>query len=220
MINLFCGYDYREAVGFHVFVASVLASASEPVAITRLHASGMAAGSNAFTHSRFLVPHMMGYKGYAIFADACDMLCREDIAQLNAECDTRYAVQVVKHSYKTQHPLKYRGTDMQCPNRDYERKNWASLMIINCAHPQWRFIDPVSVAGMRSLDLLQLSWLHDVEIGELPDKWNRIVDEGQSVEGAALLHWTAGIPAFSVYEHAPGAAIWRAYRDAMLNATD
>lgn len=220
MINLFCGYDHRESVGFHVFIASVIASATVPVAITRLGARGMAEGSNSFTHSRFIVPYLTGYKGYAIFADASDMLCREDIALLAAECDTRYAVQVVKHSYQTRHPLKYRGTDMQCPNRDYPRKNWASLMLMNCAHPRWREITPETATAMRSLDLLQFAWMHDSEIGELPDRWNRLADEGQAIEDAALLHWTAGIPAFPYYREAPGSAIWHAYHRAMLNATE
>jgi hypothetical protein len=48
----------------------------------------------------------------------------------------------------------------------------------------------------------------------LPDHWNRLVDEGQAVEGASVLHWTAGIPGFDYYRDAPGAAAW--HRQARL----
>lgn len=216
MINLFCGWDRRESIGFHVFVASVLANASCPVAISRMGTRGLLhTGSNDFTFSRFLVPHAMGFKGRAIFADASDMLMLGDIAELDALFDERHAVQVVKHAYKTRNPLKYIGTDMQCPNRDYPRKNWASLMLINCAHEAWCEMTPETVNALSEAPavLLGLDWLTPAEVGELPDKWNRLADEGQPIEGAALLHWTAGIPAFKHYRDAPGADIWRAYRD-------
>lgn len=222
MINLFCGFDERESVGFHVFVSSVLRYASEPVAIKRIDDRGLPVGSNSFTFSRFLVPYLMGFKGHAIFADAADMLMLGDIAYLWAERDDRYAVQVVKHSYRTRNPQKYIGTDMQCPNRDYARKNWASLMLINCAHPVWRQMTPEHVAAYSEapVSLLSLQWIEPYDIGELPNRWNRLVDEGQSVEGASLLHWTAGIPAFAHYRQAPGASFWHDAHAHMTQASD
>lgn len=215
MINLYCGWDRRESVGFHVFICSVLARASQAVAITRMAEGVMPYGSNAFTYSRFLVPHMQGFKGRAIFADASDMLLLEDIAQLDALFDPRYAVQVVKHEYRTRNLQKYIGTDMQCPNRDYPRKNWASLMLINCEHPAWAQMTPERIEAMSEAPavLLGLQWISPEVIGELPARWNCLADEGQPVEGAALLHWTAGIPAFSHYQNAPGAELWHACRE-------
>lgn len=214
MIHLFCGHDPREAIGFHVFLSSVIQHASEPVAIHPLGASTMPTGSNDFTLSRFLVPWLMGFKGRAIFADASDMLMLGDIAELDRLFDESKAVQVVKHDYKTRNPIKYLGTSLQCPNRDYHRKNWASLMLINCEHPAWQGMTPHVVEAARPLDLLQLSFIPDEAVGELPSEWNAIVDEGQA-EGK-LNHWTAGIPAFPHYKNAPGADKWRARLDTLL----
>lgn len=216
MIHIFCGYDSREAIGWHVFVHSVLARTSAPVATHRLDACGLPQGTNAFTLSRFLVPWIMGFRGHAVFADAADMLILADIAELDALFDPALAVQLVRHDYRTRNPVKYLGTSMQCPNRDYLRKNWASLMLINCEHPAWRACTPASLASMPMIDALQLRHIDDAAIGTLPDRWNRLVDEGQDVDGAALLHWTAGIPAFPHYRSAPGADLWFAERDAML----
>ena len=217
MIHLFCGYDARESIGFHVFVSSVLRNCSVPVAIQRIDSMGQRCGSNEFTFSRFLVAYAMGFKGWAIFADASDMLLRGDLAELAKLYDPSKALQCVKHEYKTRNSIKYIGTDMQCFNRNYPRKNWASLMLINCEHPSWRAFTPQYVAAMSEAPsaLLGLKLFPEDEIGGLPAKWNCLVDEGQEHEGAALLHWTAGIPAFKHYADAPCAAVWRAYRDVM-----
>jgi hypothetical protein len=211
VIHLFCGYDRREAVGFHVFVASVLDRASVPVAIHPLDASALPEGTNSFTFSRFLVPWFMGFNGRAIFADACDMLMLADVADLDALFDPDKAVQVVRQDYRTRNPVKYRGTEMECPNIDYERKNWASLMLVNCEHAAWSGMTPERVREFATVptQLLGLRWMPDAAVGFLPDSWNRLVDEGQPTEGADLMHWTAGIPAFDHYRDAPGADAWR-----------
>lgn len=218
MIRLFCGYDEREAIGFHVFVASVMQHASQPVQIVALDSRGLPdVGSNAFTLSRFLVPWLCDFKGRAIFCDASDMLMCDDIARLDALFDPECAVQVVQHeTYRTRHRIKYVGTSMQCPNLDYPRKNWASVMLMNCEHAAWAGVDPtwLSSDAMKPVQFLDLKWVQN--IGALPDRWNRLVDEGRPVEGAALLHWTAGIPAFPHYHSAPGADLWRSQRDRML----
>jgi hypothetical protein len=205
MLKLFCGYDPREAIGFHVFTHSVIRRASAPIEITPLASMGLGEGSNAFTLSRFLVPKLCDFKGHAIFTDACDMLCMGDIAELDALFDPRYAVQVVKHpAYKTQHRTKYRGTGMECPNMNYDRKNWASVMLVNCEHPAWR----IDIAELLPVDLLTLKFIADADIGELPAEWNRLVDEGHPNDDAKILHWTAGVPAFDYYTSAPGADLW------------
>lgn len=207
MIHLFCGYDRREAIGFHVFVHSVLARTSAPVSIVPLSAMGLPEGSNAFTQSRFLVPRLMGYRGHAIFADASDMLALGDLAELDALFDPAFALQVVKHpDYRTRHKTKYRGTAMECPNMNYRRKNWASVAIFNCEHPIWQTFEP---GGFR---MLELDFLPDELIGELPPQWNRLADEGQPVEDAKVLHFTAGVPAFEFYRASPGADHWHAAR--------
>lgn len=214
MIKLFCGYDHRESIGWHVFVHSVISRATAPVEIVPLAAMGLKQGSNAFTLSRFLIPYLCGFQGHAIFMDASDMLVRGDVADLYRMTNSNCAVQVVKHpDYKTKHRTKYRGTDMECPNTDYSRKNWASVMLINCEHPDWSRFTPDYVAAQPMIDLLQLK--HCQTIGEIPDHWNRLVDEGQELDGAKLIHWTAGGPFFELYRDAPGAGLWNEERKAM-----
>lgn len=210
MINLFCGYDKREAIGFHVFLHSVITRATKPIAIINLSAMGLPEGSNAFTQSRFLVPQLMEFNGHAIFVDASDMLMLGDVAELDAMFDPAFAIQVVKHApYKTRHKTKYRGTAMECPNLNYPRKNWMSCAIFHCEHPFWR---EFKIEGFR---MLELDFLPDELIGELPAQWNRLVDEGQPGDDAKLIHFTAGIPAFDLYRDAPFADRWHAARKDM-----
>jgi hypothetical protein len=187
MIDLFCGYDKREAVGFHTFCASVMERASKTVSIHPLAAMGLPEGSNSFTISRFLVPYLMGFRGRAIFADACDMLMLADVAELDSLFDAKYAVQVVKHGdYTSQHERKYIGTEMECDQSNYSRKNWASLMMINCEHSAWFAMTPKMLSMADPIDLLQFKLFEDKEIGSLPSEWNVLIDEGPRRQGASL----------------------------------
>lgn len=217
MINLFCGYDAREAVGFHTFCHSVISRASKPVRIVPLASMGLPQGSNSFTLSRFLVPYLMGFSGRAIFADACDMLMLGDVAELDGLFNPMCAVQVVKHpDYLSQHERKYVGTEMECEQTNYPRKNWASLMLVNCGHRDWVGMVPEVVRRRGAMDLLQFA--HTERIGELPPEWNVLIDEGQDQAGAKLLHWTAGIPTFRHYRNARASADWFAEHEAMTGA--
>ena len=45
--------------------------------------------STAFSFTRFLIPHLMNYQGWALFMD-CDMLCRSDIKALWDQRDDRF----------------------------------------------------------------------------------------------------------------------------------
>lgn len=209
MIDLFCGYDEREAIGFHVFAQSVIKRATQPLSLRPLASMGLPHGSNTFTLSRFLVPYLMNFKGHAIFVDACDMLMLGDVAELDSLFDQAYAAQVVKHpDYQSAHERKYVGTEMECQQSNYTRKNWASCMLINCEHVGWSEFTPERIARTPALQLLQLHNLLDEEIGALPAAWNILIDEGQERQGAKVLHWTAGLPTFAHYRNARASADW------------
>src|SRR5689334_10766418 len=87
MIRVFIGYDSRETVAYGVLAHSINRHASQPVAIAPVML-GQLEGvfqreknplqSTEFSFSRFLVPYLCGYQGWAVFMD-CDMLVREDI---------------------------------------------------------------------------------------------------------------------------------------------
>ena len=207
MIPLFAGFDKREEIGYHTFCSSVIENASEPVSICPV-GGGQRDGSNAFTYSRFLIPYLQEYRGMAIFADGSDMVMRGDIAELWRMRNPFLAVQVVKHDYKTKHPRKYLGTSMEAANEDYPRKNWSSLMIINCAHFAWRDLNPETLKEMSGKCLHRFGFIPERFIGELPVEWNWLADEyGENAE-AKLLHWTAGIPEFESYAHTPHSSEW------------
>jgi hypothetical protein len=217
MIPIYTGFDRREEVGWHTFAASVMHRTTAAVGFIPL-SGPQRNGSNAFTYTRFLVPFLQKYEGWAIFADACDMVCLADIADLWALRDARYAVQVVKHDYQTKHPIKYVGTEMESPNVDYPKKNWASLMLINCEHKAWRRLEIVE-AMERPEDMIRLLFLHEDEIGELPAVWNWLADERDDNPSAKIVHWTAGIPAFPHYAFAPMADLWAAEAVRVTHAT-
>jgi lipopolysaccharide biosynthesis glycosyltransferase len=210
MIRLFVGFDQREAVAFHTFCQSVIETTSMPVAITPLALPNLAGyrethsdGSNAFIYSRFLTPYLSGFQGWAIFADG-DMICRSDLAGLWQLRDERYALQVVKHDYKTKAPVKYLGNK----NENYPRKNWSSLMLIQCGHPKHRILTPEFLQGQSGKFLHRFEWLADEDIGELPMSWNWLTTEYDDRPDADLLHYTLGTPCFRDYADAPMAEVW------------
>lgn len=214
MIKLFCGFDRREEPGLHVFISSVLHRASKPVAFTPITSMGLKQGSNEFTLSRFQVARLCRFSGRAIFCDGSDMLALADLADLDSLFDSRYAVQVVKHpAYISQHRRKYVGTELECDQSNYSRKNWASVMLVNCEHYAWKEFQKYLVEA-EPLGVLQFKFLDDELIGSLAPEWNVLVDEGQDHEDARLLHWTAGIPHFPHYSGAKYAESWFAARDA------
>lgn len=211
MLHLFFGHEDRAEAGTHAFLHSVIAHAREPVAvtpITRLAALDQPEGTNAFTFRRFLVPWMLRWSGLALFVDGADMLCRADVNEILQHLNLSKAVQVVKHDYRTRHARKYLGSAMEADNEDYERKQWASVMLINCSHFGWRQVTPEFVRRAKPLDLLQLRFIDDNRIGELPIEWNWLVDEFGENQDAKLLHWTAGIPGIRGHADAPMAHEW------------
>jgi hypothetical protein len=226
MIRLFIGHDDREAVGTHVFLSSVMRHTTQPVAVTPLHLPMLTGyreshedGTNAFIYSRFLVPYLCDYQGWALFADGADMLCRGDLSELWEMRDHWKAVQVVKHDYMTKHPRKYVGTRMEAPNRSYHRKNWSSLMLINCAHYAWRKLNPTTIANATGEFLHGFEFMQDEVIGALPPEWNWLDEYGPNAD-AKLFHHTVGVPGFPHYKDAPHADEWFAELKHVTHATD
>jgi hypothetical protein len=200
-LELFLGYDKREAIGFHACVQSIIATGTENVAIHPLQGY-QRDGTNAFIYARFLVPMLCGYEGTAIFADGSDMIFLRDVREaLHFHIDEgNPPVSVVKREYKTRHKRKYIGTSMESDNRDYPRKNWSSLIVFNCGHPRNRILTQDFVDGNSGADLHRFCWLMDSEIGALPLRWNVLIGEdGENENDPAVLHYTLGIPAFTHY---------------------
>ena len=218
-IRVFIGYDTREAAAFSVLAHSIHARASQPVSIAPVRLSQLQGvfrrdvnplQSTQFSFSRFLTPWLCDYAGWAVFMD-CDMLVLDDIARLWALRDERYAVQVVKHEHVPREQVKFLGA----VQTKYEKKNWSSVMLLNCA--RCGALSPDYVNRASGLDLHQFKWLEgDHLIGELPSKWNHLVGYDAPRRDASLVHFTTGGPYFEEYRDCEYAAEWFAERDEML----
>jgi len=212
LIILFVGYDERESVVFHTFNQSVLDHTTYPVSITPLHESmlgcfdGQRDGTNRFVYSRYLVPDLMDFQGWALFCDG-DMIVLGDLVELWALRDPTKAVQVVKHNYKTSSSRKYVGTPIEDKNVDYPRKNWSSVVLWNCGHPSNGCLTREYVERTGPEVLHRFKWLRDSEIGALPIEWNMLVNEVEC-ENPKLVHYTLGCPGIEGYEDCPHAQTW------------
>jgi len=201
-IKMFIGFDQVESVAYYVFENSIQRNTSIPVAITPIRLSQLKnvlvrprhpLQSNEFAFSRWLVPYLCDYKGWAIFAD-CDMLCRSDLKELWDLRDDKYSVMVVKHNHKPKETVKYLDT-AQLP---YERKNWSSVMMFNCA--KCKTLTPEYVNTASGLDLHQFKWLPGEEdIGTLPREWNHLVGYDDPTHKVKIAHFTIGGPYFNEF---------------------
>ena len=221
MINIFIGYDHREAIAYHVCANSIIRHSSKPISFMPLALNNMqdyqethTDGSNQFIYSRFLVPHLMEYKGWAIFMDG-DMLVRDDIEKLWALRDDSKAVMVVEHDYKTKMTEKY----LSAKNENYPRKNWSSVILWNCGHAANKEVTPEFIENATGAQLHRFTWLSDDLIGELPKVWNWLPDELGANQDAKLLHYTLGTPSFHDFATTPMGDEWhreRIYTDYCL----
>ncbi len=219
-IRIFIGYDPREAVAYHVLSQSILSRSSQPVTITPLALQNMrtlltrerhSLQSTDFAFSRFLTPYLAGYEGFAIFMD-CDMLVLDDIANLWQLRDARYAVQVVQHDYVPKSQKKF----LQQTQTVYEKKNWSSVMLMNCS--KCRALTTEYVNTATGLDLHRFHWLeNEALIGELPVRWNYLVGEYAYIDPKHIsnLHFTQGGPYFDAYAQCDYADLWFAEQAAM-----
>lgn len=221
MINLWVGYDPNEAAGYHTFCHSVLTRASEPVAIHPIARNTFAwwkrqgedNGATEFSFARFMIPYLQGYRGHAIFMDGADMLCLADIAELWAMRDPRYAVQCVQHDPYVVHPSKMWNQR----NEWYPRKNWSSVMLMNCDYHHAHKLTPESVSQATGAYLHRFAWTSEERIGAIQPEWNVLVGH-QPIEGAKVLHFTNGLS--PIHPSDPVAdALWNKERAAMNHVT-
>ena len=213
-IPVYIGYDPREAVAFHTCANSIIRHASQPVAIVPValnlfsdYKETHTDGSNHFIYTRFLVPHLQEYTGWAIFIDG-DMIVRDDIVKLWELQNLYMDVMVVKHDYQTRMPVKYLGSR----NEDYPRKNWSSVILWNCNSFPNRQLTPKFIQKSTGSELHRFSWLEDSRIGELPPEWNWLPDEYGPNPAAKLLHYTLGTPCFHEFADTPMADEWHKER--------
>jgi hypothetical protein len=221
MIRVFIGYDQRTTVAWYVFAHSIISRSSLPLAITPLSLQNLGRlmwrernplQSTDFAFSRFLTPHLSGFEGWSIFMDN-DMLMLDDIAKLWALRDDRYAVLCVKHAASEQPSTKFLNT----PQTAYAKKNWSSVMLFNNA--RCRALTPEYVNTASGLELHQFKWLESEDlIGEIPHRWNHLVDQDGASAEVANAHFTLGGPYFAEHADCEYSETWRGERERLLHA--
>ena len=216
MINCFIGYDSREKVAFNTLAYSILRNSTKPVSITPIYLPNLRddfvrernnLSSTEFSFSRFMVPHLMNYKGWGVFMD-CDQLMLGDIAELWRLRDDKYAVQLCKHNYTPKEDKKFLGQ----VQTKYDKKNWSSFMLMNCN--KCHELTPDYVNSATGLQLHQFKWLESEDlIGDLPLEWNWLVDEpGYNTKSKVNnIHFTKGGPWFKEYAHCSYSETWNEY---------
>ena len=214
MINVFIGYDTKEKVAFNVLSYSILKNSTKPVSITPIYLENIKddfirernnLSSTEFSFSRFIVPHLMNYQGWALFMD-CDMLMTADINELWRLRDDSYAVQVCKHDYEPKHNEKFLGQ----VQTKYEKKNWSSFMLLNCK--KCTTLTPDYIMKASGLELHQFKWLESEDlIGNLPLEWNWLAGEYEDKSDVKCVHYTEGGPWFTEYVNCNYSEEWRSY---------
>lgn len=216
-MKIFVGYDDREPEAYHVLVNSIKRQTKERVDILPLkHRELRKKGyftrpwridayeglyydgiddrpfSTQFSHTRFLVPKLCNYDGWALFLD-CDMLFLSDIKELWEKRDSNFAVQVVKHTHKPKNERKM--DDM--PQSRYRRKNWSSFMLLNCSHARNRALTPEIVSTKPGEWLHNFGWLEEGDIGHLGYEYNWIEETSPAMKRPKVVHYTNGGPWFT-----------------------
>jgi lipopolysaccharide biosynthesis glycosyltransferase len=188
-LRVFIGYDARQPISYTVLQYSIVKNSSKPVSLAALnikHSPGLRCGLTPFTFSRFLVPYLCNYEGWALFLDI-DILVKGDIAELFSFADDKYAVMVSKN--------------------EKHRFEWASVMLFNCAKCKALTPDVVNTKD----GLHGINWVPDEEIGDLPREWNHLVGYDEPRENPKLIHYTQGVPLFQEVGPCEHRDIWHEY---------
>ena len=215
ILKIYIGFDPVESVAWHTMAHSILSKSSMPVALIPLNLQNLQTiykrprdmkQSNEFSFTRFLVPFLNDYKGYACFFD-CDMMLRGDISKILdvIKSQPNKALYVVKHDYEPKNSVKF----LNKIQYKYPRKNWSSVVLWNCSHPANKLITPDFVNSASPLDLHRFTWLKDDLIGDLDIRWNWLVGEYASPpDDIKNLHWTIGGPYFEEYKETEFSDEW------------
>lgn len=226
--NIYIGFDSREAVAYDVCEYSIKSRAKRPINISPLkhrelrkkglfkrpwrfeNSTGIMVDgmdekpfSTEFSHTRFLIPELNQFEGWALFMD-CDMIFQCDVSELLAMADPKYAVMLVKHNHR---PKEQNKMDDQ-PQSQYHRKNWSSFVLWNCSHPSNKKLNASIVNTMTGTDLHAFTWLQDFEIGHLGFEWNWIegISPGNIIP--KVIHYTLGGPWFKEWQDVLYADKW------------
>ena len=215
-MKVFVGYDTREDIAYQVCKHSIISKQPQadvrPLKQQELRDTGWynrpldKLASTEFTFTRFLVPELSNFNGWALFMD-CDMILTTDIKELFDQVDDQYAVMCVQHDYTPREGIKMDGQKQTI----YPRKNWSSVVLWNCGHPSNKVVtkDFVNDPEKTGAYLHRFSWLDDSEVGSLDHTWNYLVGVYNDIETPKLIHYTEGGPWFENYRDCEFSTLWK-----------
>ena len=223
--TFFIGYDSKEDIAYRVCKQSLIKNSSINIKVKSLKLYELISkkiykrnidplASTEFTYSRFLVPALMNYKGWAVFCD-CDFLFFDDVAKLFSNLNEEKAIYCVQHDYTPKEKHKMDGQQQTI----YPRKNWSSFIVFNCSHPSNKKLTVDLVNKESGSFLHQFKWLKDEEIGSLDERWNWL--EGWTSKHNETkpfaVHYTRGGPWFDEWQDVEFAKEWINERDEYLS---
>jgi lipopolysaccharide biosynthesis glycosyltransferase len=215
-MKVFVGWDSREDIAYQVCKHSIISKQPTaevvPLKQQELREQNLywrekdLMASTEFTFTRFLLPELTNFNGWALFMD-CDMILTTDIKELFDQADNNYAVMCVQHDYTVSEGIKMDGQKQTV----YPRKNWSSVMLMNCGHPSNQALNKelVNDPSITGAYLHRFSWLKDEEIGKLNHTWNYLVGVYSDIETPKLIHYTEGGPYFENYRNCEFNQLWK-----------
>ena len=202
-MKIFIGYENEYPESFEVCAESIRRFNPNheiiPLVKSELEEKGLytreyQGESTDFAFTRFLVPFLSDYKGYALFCDGdfmwrCDPQEIEDYAK---QSNYSPSVWVVKHPpFLTTPYKKMKGK----ANMSYPKKYWSSLMYFN--NDKCFSLTRDLVNSWSGKDLHEFAWAS--EIGDLPAEYNAMVNY-YKFPNAKAVHFTDGGPWLDIHD--------------------
>lgn len=244
MLNIYIGWDSSERAAYNVCKYSIERRTTSPINIlplkhTELRRKGLFSRawltesttgirkdlvdnkpfSTEFSHTRFLVPHLNNYKGWALFMD-CDMLFTSDIKELINRIDDKYAIMCVKHRQKVAEGSEKMEGQVQL---NYFRKNWSSFVLWNCSHPLNKQVNLQMINSMPGSYLHAFEWVPENLIGHIGYEYNWIENSSPVMHLPKVIHYTEGGPWFddvACHEVVYGDMWLKEYEHYMVNVSN
>lgn len=234
VLPVFIGHDVREQIAYEVCRYSMARRSTKPLyhvalkeqalryigmmdrpvwreGVQRIDGRDGKPYSTDFSFTRFLVPALCQYDGWALFCD-CDFLFLADVAELFDLADDSCAAMVVKHDHAPGESVKMDGVQQTV----YRRKNWSSLILWNCGHPSNKRLTVEAVNTRSGSWLHGFDWLADDEIGTLPVGWNWLSGVTTEATPPKAVHYTLGGPWFPDCRDVPRGDQWITEREHMV----
>ncbi len=222
--RVFIGYDERQHDAYEVCRHTLLKHASIPLLVEQIDQTALRhAGlyrraphpgtwidtvdgksfSSQFSFTRFLVPALCQFKGWALYMD-CDFLWRRDVRAIFdlVEENRNKSALVVHHDFKPSEMVKMDGKEQTV----YTNKNWSSLMLLN--NKACNALTPDVVNTRPGQWLHTFRWVGAIySLGSIDGRWNWIPGHSTHTEPGAV-HFTKGVPSMEGYADQPYADEW------------